>query len=133
MKAVQFANYGGPEVLQVQNVPDPTPDADDVLIEVKATTVNRLDLFQRNGSRPVEKLPFTPGLEAAGVVLNDNAGFHNGERVLTTRAPLAKGGGGFDQRRVARLRPRRIAGPVCLSLRPMDAGDRRLLEPRRGP
>jgi NADPH:quinone reductase-like Zn-dependent oxidoreductase len=95
MKAVQFANYGGPEVLQVQNVPDPTPDADDVLIEVKATTVNRLDLFQRNGSRPVEKLPFTPGLEAAGVVLNDNAGFHKGERVLTTRAPLAKGGGGY--------------------------------------
>jgi NADPH:quinone reductase-like Zn-dependent oxidoreductase len=95
MKAVQFARYGGPEVLQVQEVPDPTPGPEDVLIEVKATTVNRLDLFQRNGSRPVDKLPFTPGLEAAGVVLKDSNGFRAGERVLTTRAVEAKGGGGY--------------------------------------
>lgn len=95
MKAVQFAQYGEPEVLQVQEVPDPIPGPDDVLIQVKATTVNRLDLFQRNGSRPVGKLPFTPGLEAAGVVLQDNQGFHAGERVMTTRAVGAKGGGGY--------------------------------------
>lgn len=95
MKAVQFANYGGPEVLQVQNVPEPTPGPDDVLVAVKATTVNRLDLFQRNGSRPVNKLPFTPGLEAAGVVVKDSHRFHAGERVLTTRAVEAKGGGGY--------------------------------------
>src|SRR2546423_14910085 len=78
MKAVQFAQYGGPDVLQVREVPDPTPGPSDVLVEVKATTVNRLDLFHRDGSRPVEKLPFTPGLEAAGVVLQDNQGFHAG-------------------------------------------------------
>jgi NADPH:quinone reductase-like Zn-dependent oxidoreductase len=95
MKAVQFKQYGKPDVLQVYEVPDPIPDATDVLIQVKATTVNRLDLFQRNGSRPVEKLPFTPGLEAAGVVLNDSQGFHAGERVMTTRAQGAKGGGGY--------------------------------------
>lgn len=95
MKAVQFAQYGGPDVLQVREVPDPTPGPSDVLVEVKATTVNRLDLFHRDGSRPVEKLPFTPGLEAAGVVLQDNQGFHAGERVMTTRALAAKGGGGY--------------------------------------
>ena len=95
MKAVQFAQYGGPEVLQVQNVPDPTPNDTDVLIQVKATTVNRLDLFQRDGSRPVEKLPFTPGLEAAGVVVSDSNGFRAGERVMTTRAVNARGGGGY--------------------------------------
>lgn len=95
MKAVQFAQYGGPEVLQVRDVPDPAPGPSDVLVEVKATTVNRLDLFQRDGSRPVEHLPFTPGLEAAGVVLQDNQGFHAGERVMTTRAIAAKGGGGY--------------------------------------
>jgi NADPH:quinone reductase-like Zn-dependent oxidoreductase len=95
MKAVQFAQYGGPDVLQVRDVPDPTPGPSDVLIEVRATTVNRLDLFQRDGSRPVEKLPFTPGWEAAGVVLQDNQGFHAGERVMTTQAPAAKGGGGY--------------------------------------
>jgi NADPH:quinone reductase-like Zn-dependent oxidoreductase len=95
MKAVQFANYGDPDVLQVQDVPDPTPDATDVLVQVKTTTVNRLDLFQRDGSRPVGKLPFTPGLEAAGVVVNDSNGFHAGDRVMTTRAVGAKGGGGY--------------------------------------
>jgi NADPH:quinone reductase-like Zn-dependent oxidoreductase len=95
MKAVQFTQYGGPDVLQVREAADPTPDANQVLIEVKATTVNRLDLFQRAGSRPVDNLPFTPGLEAAGVVVSDANGFSAGERVLTTRASLAKGGGGY--------------------------------------
>src|SRR5437588_1055022 len=95
MKAVQFAQYGDPDVLQIREVPDPTPRPGDVLIQVKATTVNRLDLFQRNGSRPVDKLPFTPGLEAAGVVVKDSQGFHAGERVMTTRAVGAVGGGGY--------------------------------------
>ncbi len=98
MKAVQFARYGDPDVLQVKEVPDPTPGPDDVLVQVKATTVNRLDLFQRNGSRPVNQLPFTPGLEAAGVVVNDADGFRAGERVMTTRATLAKGGGGYAEK-----------------------------------
>ena len=95
MKAVQFSHTGGPEVLQKQEVADPTPAATDVLIEVKVTTVNRLDLFQRNGSRPIPGLPFTPGLEAAGVVVSDSNGFRAGERVLTARAADAKGGGGY--------------------------------------
>ena len=95
MKAVQFAQYGDPDVLQVREVPDPTPGPGDVLVQVKATTVNRLDLFQRNGSRPVDKLPFTPGLEAAGIVVKDSQGFHAGERVMTTHAARAVGGGGY--------------------------------------
>ncbi len=95
MKAVQFANYGDPDVLHVQDVPDPMPDANDVLVQVKTTTVNRLDLFQRDGSRPVGKLPFTPGIEAAGVVVSDANGFQAGDRVMTTRAIGAKGGGGY--------------------------------------
>jgi NADPH:quinone reductase-like Zn-dependent oxidoreductase len=95
MKAVQFAQYGGPEVLQVYEVPDPVPGPQEVVVQVAATTVNRLDLFQRGGSRPVGRLPFTPGLEAAGTVLNDSAGFHKGERVMTTWAQAARGGGGY--------------------------------------
>lgn len=93
MKAVQFDHYGGPEVLRLVEVSDPVPGPEDVMIAVKATTVNHLDLFQRDGSRPVGKLPFTPGLEAAGVVLSDAHGFHTGEKVMTTRAITAKGGG----------------------------------------
>src|SRR5579871_5655124 len=95
MKAVQLSQTGGPEVLRVQEVPDPTPGPQGVLVEVKATTVNHLVLFQRDGSRPIPRLPFTPGLEAVGVVVADNAGFHKGERVLTTNATAAKGGGGY--------------------------------------
>ncbi len=95
MKVVQFALHGEPEVLKVQEAADPIPGAQDVLIEVKATSVNRLDLFQRSGSRPVPQLPFTPGLEAAGVVIEDSNGFSAGERVLTTHATSAKGGGGY--------------------------------------
>jgi NADPH:quinone reductase-like Zn-dependent oxidoreductase len=104
MKAVQFVQYGGPEVLQVFDVQDSIPGPEDVLIQVKATTVNHLDLFQRDGSRPVPKLPFTPGLEAAGVVLQDIHGFHTGDRVMTTRAIEAKGGGGY----ASRIAPRAI-------------------------
>lgn len=98
MKAAQFDKHGGPEVLQVREVPDPIPASNEVLIDVKATSVNRLDLFQRQGSRPVPKLPFTPGLEAAGVVAQDSNGFRAGDRVLTTRAAGANGGGGFASR-----------------------------------
>ena len=95
MKVVQLAKHGDPEVLQVQEVPDPIPGPQDVLIEVKATTVNHLDLYQRAGTRPVPGLPFTPGLEAAGIVLQDANGFHKGEYVLTDNAMGAKGGGGY--------------------------------------
>ncbi|TMC22522.1 MAG: zinc-binding dehydrogenase [Chloroflexi bacterium] len=95
MKAVRFAQYGDPDVLQLQEAPDPIPGPEDVLVEIKATTVNRLDLFQRNGSRPVGKLPFTPGLEAAGIVVHDAHDFRAGEHVLTTHALTAKGGGGY--------------------------------------
>lgn len=104
MKAVQFSHYGGPEVLQVAEVPDPIAAPEDVLIDVKATTVNHLDLFQRAGSRPVPALPFTPGLEAAGVVVKEIQGFRAGERVLTTRAASARGGGGYASRIAAPAR-----------------------------
>lgn len=90
MKAVQFATYGGPEVLQVRDLPDPQAGPEDLLVEVKTTTVNRLDLFQRDGSRPVGSLPFTPGLEAAGVVLQAAPGFEVGDRVL-----MSHGAGGY--------------------------------------
>jgi NADPH:quinone reductase-like Zn-dependent oxidoreductase len=112
MKAVQFAQYGGPEVLQVYDVPDPIADLGDILIQVKATTVNHLDLFQRDGSRPVPTLPFTPGLEAAGIVLADSQGFHAGDRVMTTRAVAVKGGGGYASR---------IASPAADLVRIPDA------------
>src|SRR6266568_1176911 len=47
MKAVQFAQVGGPDVLQLLEVADPVPGPEDVLIEVKATTVNRFKAGER--------------------------------------------------------------------------------------
>ncbi len=93
MKAIQFDHTGAPEVLTVHEVADPVAGPDDVLVAVKATSINHLDLFQRDGSRPVNKLPFTPGLEAAGVVLQANHGFEEGEHVLTTHAQVHGSGG----------------------------------------
>src|SRR5256885_12963809 len=112
MKAVRFSQPGEPEVLQLQEAPDPTPQAGQVLVAVKATTVNRLDLFQRDGSRPVPRMPFTPGLEAAGVVVNTANGFKAGERVLTASAIGAKGGAGY---------PRKIAAPATDLVRIPDS------------
>ncbi|HME89837.1 MAG TPA: NAD(P)H-quinone oxidoreductase, partial [Myxococcaceae bacterium] len=52
MKAVRIIGQGGPEVLKIDEVGDPRPGYSDVLIEVKATAVNRADLLQCLGLYP---------------------------------------------------------------------------------
>jgi NADPH:quinone reductase len=68
MKRIQVEKTGGPEVLKVQEVPglDP-PGAGQALVYIVAAGVNFIDIQQRRGSYPMQ-LPFTPGLEGAGVV-----------------------------------------------------------------
>jgi NADPH:quinone reductase-like Zn-dependent oxidoreductase len=70
MKAVLFYEHGGPEVLRYEDFPTPEPGPEDVLIQVKAAALNRLDLFVRQGW-PGLKLayPHIPGADAAGVVV----------------------------------------------------------------
>lgn len=69
MRAIVLDGYGGPEVLTVQEVPDPTPGPDEVLVEVSATAVNRADLLQRMGLYPGPPMVHEiPGLEFAGTV-----------------------------------------------------------------
>src|SRR4051812_30319017 len=71
MKAVTFAEYGGPEVLQVTDVPEPQPGAGQIRISVRAVGVNPIDWKIRSGAMsafmPLE-LPAIDGREAAGVV-----------------------------------------------------------------
>lgn len=72
MKAIQYHAFGGSEVIEVVEIPSPEiTQGNEVLIKVKAASVNPLDMKIRQGfmqkMRPVE-LPFTPGLDAAGVV-----------------------------------------------------------------
>jgi NADPH:quinone reductase-like Zn-dependent oxidoreductase len=68
MKAVRFHQFGGPEVLQYEDVPDPQPRKDQVLVRVKACALNHLDLFIRKGL-PGVKLPHINGSDIAGEVV----------------------------------------------------------------
>ncbi|MEJ2722063.1 MAG: alcohol dehydrogenase catalytic domain-containing protein, partial [bacterium] len=69
MKAVYFEKHGGPDVLQYGELPDPTAGPGEVLIDVKAASVNHLDLFVRRGMPGFRlPLPHIPGADASGVV-----------------------------------------------------------------
>ena len=85
MKAVVFEQHGGPEVLKYKDVPDPKPGRGDVLIEVKATSINHIDIFLRRGMPGVKiPLPKIVGSDAAGIVREvgpDVIGISAGERV----------------------------------------------------
>ena len=67
MRAVVVEAHGGPEVLQVREVPDPEPGPGELLVAVAAAGVNFIDAYQRSGLYPME-LPFVCGSEGAGVV-----------------------------------------------------------------
>ena len=67
MKAAQFSRFGGPEVLQLVDLPDPHPGPGEVRIAVRAAGVNASDWKKRQGLMDPE-LPQTLGYEAAGVV-----------------------------------------------------------------
>lgn len=69
MKAVVFSRHGGPEVLELREVPDPTLGPSDVLVRVEATALNHLDIWVREGL-PTLKLPLPHilGSDVAGVV-----------------------------------------------------------------
>ncbi|TLS38296.1 quinone oxidoreductase family protein [Pseudalkalibacillus caeni] len=69
MKAIQFEEYGGPEVLKAIDTEKPEPAGRQVLIEVKAVGVNYADTARREGQYVVPTpLPFIPGAEIAGIV-----------------------------------------------------------------
>ena len=68
MKAVRFHRHGGPDVLQYEDVPDPGIKANEILLRVRACSLNHLDLWVRNGI-PGIKLPHIPGSDIAGEVV----------------------------------------------------------------
>lgn len=67
MKAARFSRFGGPEVLEIVDLPDPHPGPGQVRIAVRAAGVNASDWKKRQGLMD-EELPQTMGYEAAGVV-----------------------------------------------------------------
>lgn len=86
MKAVRFHRHGGPEVLQYEEAPDPTPTADEALVRVKACALNHLDLWARNGLPNVAiPLPHVSGSDIAGVVEwvpPEEKGLRKGDEVI---------------------------------------------------
>jgi len=86
MKAVVITRFGGPEVLEIQDVPKPRPGPEEVLVQVHGTALNRADLLQRQGRYAAPPgAPDIPGLEFAGeiVELGTNAQrWHKGDRVM---------------------------------------------------
>lgn len=90
MKAVIFHEVGDPEVLKYEDVEDPVAGEGEVIINVKATTLNSLDLKLRSGKspRPVD-LPHIGGVDIAGEVAEIGGGVNNlniGDRVLVMPA-----------------------------------------------
>ncbi|HMI58605.1 MAG TPA: quinone oxidoreductase [Gemmatimonadaceae bacterium] len=67
MRAIQIKRYGGPEVLELVELPDPVPGPGEALVRVHIGGVNFTDIYQRTGTYP-GTLPFTPGVEGVGVV-----------------------------------------------------------------
>lgn len=88
---------GGPDALVWSEVPDPEPGPGEVLVDVRATAVNRADLLQRQGHYPPPPgAPAYPGLECSGVISAtgpDVAGWEVGQEVCALLA-----GGGYAER-----------------------------------
>ena len=68
MKAVQINEYGGPEALRYQEVPDLAPSDGEALVVIQAAGVNYTDIYSRAGINPGPPLPRTIGVEGAGTV-----------------------------------------------------------------
>jgi len=84
MKAVRIHEFGGPEVLCYEDVPDPQPRKDQVLVRVKACAMNHLDIWVRKGL-PGVNLPHILGSDIAGEIVAVGeyvTGFKPGQRVL---------------------------------------------------
>src|SRR5262245_29102535 len=86
MKAVVFDRFGGPEVLESRELPDPEPAPDEVVVEVKACGINHLDLFVRAGLPGLApEMPHVLGGDIVGVASVVGEAVHHvrsGDKVL---------------------------------------------------
>lgn len=101
MQAILAREFGGPEVLKLEEVPDPTPGSEQVRVRVHAVGVNPYDTYMRSGSYAIKPdLPYTPGADAAGVVDQVGAavnGIKSGDRVYVSGTAIGKAHGAYAQ------------------------------------
>ena len=115
MRAVVLHAHGGPEVLTIEEVPDPVPGPDEVVVDIAATAINRADLLQRMGAYPDPRgsTPEIPGLEFAGTVSAVGSRvrlWSIGDRVMGIEA------GGAYAERIATHERQLLAVPANLDL-----------------
>ena len=103
MKAIRIHEDGGPEVLRYEDVPDPVPAPDEVLVELRAASLNHLDVLIRQGLPSVPK-PRILGADGAGVVAGTgervviNPGIVHGGRMARHRRAHGRDARGADRR-----------------------------------
>ena len=100
MKAVCIRSFGGPEVLELAEIEKPTPKADEVLIRVRAASVNPVDYKIRSGTYPVVKqdqLPKVLGRDIAGEIERCGSAVRNFKAGDTVYAMLDGGPGGYAE------------------------------------
>ena len=119
MRAVVIPSYGGPEVLEVRDdVPEPEPGPDEVVVEVVSAALNRADLLQRRGLYPGPPMDHeVPGLELAGRVVATGrraTAWSEGDAVMGIVA------GGAQAERIAVHERQLVAVPEALDV--ADAG-----------
>lgn len=89
MRAIQAQRAGGPDVLELVDLPDPTPGPGEVLVKAAAAGINFIDTYRRGGVYPMP-FPHTPGDEGAGVVVavgDDVTDLAEGDRVAWADSP----------------------------------------------
>ncbi len=88
MKAIRVHEFGGPEVMKLEDVPDPQAGPGQVVVHIHAAGVNPVDSYVRTGTYAFKpSLPYTPGTDAGGEVLAIGPGVQRvkaGDRVYTT-------------------------------------------------
>jgi NADPH2:quinone reductase len=101
VRAVLVREFGGPDVLRVANVPDPSPAEGQVRVRVHAAGVNPFDTYMRTGGYAIKPpLPYTPGADAAGVI--DQTGgavtqLEPGDRVYVSGTASGKAWGTYAE------------------------------------
>ena len=88
MKAIRVHEFGGPEVMKLENIPDLLPDPGQVVVRIHAAGVNPVESYVRTGTYAMKPtLPYTPGTDGGGVVMAIGSGVKRvkaGDRVYTT-------------------------------------------------
>jgi putative PIG3 family NAD(P)H quinone oxidoreductase len=116
MRAVVLTQFGGPEVLQIVDIPAPKPGPEEVLVQVRATALNRADLLQRRGlyPNPFPDAHDVPGMEFSGTVASVGErvrAWHVGDAVMG----IVSGGAYGEQLVVHERQAMRIPAGVSLA------------------